>query len=293
MNLKEIIYNFLFDYKIHSSFAAFLRIALSSYFMLWVLASAKDIFNFTKPLGIFNRKVFKNIQTTEITLVLFSVFDYIKDSKFLHKFIFFLFFSFGLLSLSGLFTNISLTIFFLLYISIQNRVYPILMNNGSTIEKLMLFCLIFIDCGSQYSLDNFFGISSNMDSIDGWGARIIQITIPIIYYQSAKFKNNDPAWETGNAIKYTLMMPGVCRSLVKYIYPFLISKGNYFLKKITKSVKYLEFLAPILFILPETRWFALIYFFLMHLTITLIYKIDYFGPTMIMALLFFLNEYFY
>jgi hypothetical protein len=38
---------------------------------------------------------------------------------------------------------------------------------------------------------------------------------------------------------------------------------------------------------------ALIYFTLMHLSIALFFKIDYFGTTSIMALLYFLNEYFY
>ena len=113
MSTIELINNFLFEYKIHSSFGAFLRISISSYFMFLMLASYHDIKNFTNPLGIMNYKVWKNLRYhSHVPICFFTLFDYIKDSKILTKFIFFLFFLFGSLSLIGLFTNISLAIFF-------------------------------------------------------------------------------------------------------------------------------------------------------------------------------------
>lgn len=294
MNTIQLINNFLFEYKIHSSFGAFLRISISSYFIFLMLASYHDIKNFTNPLGVVNYKVWKNLKYhTQLPMYFFTLFDYIKDSKIFVKFIFFLFFLFGFLSLIGLFTNISLAIFFILYISIVHRAYTILINNGWIIEKLIFFCLIFIDCGSQYSLDHLIGISSNINLIDGWSVRIVQVSIPYIYFISTVSKGSDESWVNGKVLRYIYMSSSISRPLMKYFRKFIIQNNHFILNFLSRSTIYFEYFAPFLFIFPETRLFALIYFALMHLSIIVTFRIDYFGSTSIMALLYFLNQYFY
>jgi len=294
MSAIELINNFLFEYKIHSSFAAFLRISVTSYFIFMVLASWDDIKNFTNPLGILNYKVWKNLKThSDIPLDFFTLFDFAKNSKILSKVILYLFFLFGILSLVGLFTNISLAIFFILYISISHRAHPILINNGYVIEKLILFPLVFIDCGSQYSLDQLIGISSNINLVDGWGARIVQVTMPYVYFISTVSKGSDKTWQDGNVLRYVFMNSSISRSLMKYFYKLIIQNNKFILTFLTKSTVYFEYFAPLLFIFSETRLLALIFFTLMHLSIIIFFKIDYFGSTAIIALLYFLNQYFY
>lgn len=274
MNTIELINNFLFEYKIHSSFGAFLRVSVTSYFIFLVLASYHDIKNFINPFGILNYKVWKNLRHhSDLPLYFFSLFEYIKDSKTLTKVILFLFFLFGFLSLIGLFTNISLAVFFILYISIVHRVHPILVNNGWVVEKLILFPLIFIDCGAQYSLDQLIGFSSNVNLIDGWGARIVQVTIPYVYFISTVSKGNDPAWREGNILRYIFMNTSIARPLIKYFYKFIIQNNHFILNFLSRSTIYFEYFAPFLFLFPETRLLALIFFALMHLSIVLFLKL--------------------
>ena len=60
MNLQEV-YNFFFDFNIKSSFAAFLRIAICSICLIYMITIIKNLWNFSKPKGFFPYKEYANL----------------------------------------------------------------------------------------------------------------------------------------------------------------------------------------------------------------------------------------
>lgn len=290
----QIIYDWIFNYQIHSSFAAFLRVSVVSYFTFWVLFASHEVKIWSDPKGVFDLKSFKLSQISgSIPLTLFSLFEYINYSKILRKCFFILFYLTSALAISGLITNISLAIFTMCFISIQHRVYPVFMNNGNTIEKILLFFLTFVDCGSKYSLDQYLKISSNLDFVDGWGVRMIQISIPTIYFLSAQYKGKDKAWAQGAILRICFMSTSLMRSIVKYTYPYIIHRNQWILRVSSKMTLWFEYFSIFLFMFDQTRPIVIGYFMLMHLLILIFFKIDHFGSSMIISLLFYLNEYFF
>lgn len=293
IDVFQIAYDWIFNYQIHSSFAAFLRVSVVSYFTFWVLFASHEIKVWSQPEGVFGIKTFMSSQVSGgVPLACFTFFEYIKNSKILRKCFFALFYLSSILAISGLITNISLAIFTLCFISIQHRIYPVFMNNGNTIEKILLIFLTFVDCGSRYSLDEYFKISSNLDFVDGWGVRMIQISLPVIYFLSVQYKGEDLAWVRGGVLKMCVMSNAIMRSTGKYLYPYLIHSNRWILRAATKTALWFEYFAIPLFIFDATRPIALGYFMLMHFLILIFFKIDHFGSTMMIALLFYLNEYF-
>lgn len=283
--LIQDIYNFFFEYKIHSSFAAILRISYCSFFVGWFAYTIKDIWEFSKPDGIFNGKKYIEISTTRQPQI--SLFNIYPNSKFFHELIFILFFIFGIFSIIGFMTNISLLIFTIAFISIQSRVWVILVTGGDPISRMMLFSLIFIDCGSKYSVDSFLGYSSNLDFIDGWTIRLLQINICILYFFSAISKLKDQTWLNGDTVKYAIYSGTWGRRL------FLnLRLKEWIWKSLTWSVLLFEYFAPILFSISELRIFAIIFGICFHLGTTIFMTIGSFGPIMILALLSFCNQYF-
>jgi hypothetical protein len=215
------------------------------------------------------------------------LFNLFPKSKLFHKLIFVLFFIFGIFSIIGFITNISLLIFTIAFISIQSRIFTIIITGGDCIIRMMLFALIFIDCGSRYSIDGFLGWSSNLEYIDGWTIRLLQINICIIYLFSAIAKLNDKTWLGGNTVKYAIYSGTWGRRL------FLnLRLKEWIWKSLTWSVLLFEYFAPILFGISELRIFAIIFGICFHLGTTIFMTIGSFGPIMILALLSFCNQYF-
>ena len=283
MSIQDI-YNFFFEYKIQASFAAVLRILYCSFPMLWFLSIIKDCWEFSKPDGIFNAKKYSELSMQ------FSLFDPFLFSKFFHKLIFILFFIFGVTSIIGLFTNISLIIFFIAFASIQSRIFPIIATGGDSIIRMMLISLMFIDCGAKYSIDNLLGFSSNSEIIDGWTLRLLQLNLCIIYLLSAIVKLKDQEWINGNVVKYSIFCARWGR---KIVFKLPLNKNlELIFKLLTWSIIFYEYFSFPLFFISELRPFAIIFGIFFHLGTILFMRIGAFGPIMVLALLSFANQYF-
>ena len=80
------IYNFLFNYQIHSEFAAFLRILSVGYLLFCLVWFYKDAWAFSSSTGAFGEKDYKNFSRDIYPQ--FSLFDYFDNQVFAQKFIF-------------------------------------------------------------------------------------------------------------------------------------------------------------------------------------------------------------
>ncbi len=279
------IYNFLFNYQIYSEFAAFLRIISVGYLIFCLAFFYKDAWAFSSPDGPFGDKDYKNFSRNIFPQ--FSLFDYFHDQNFAQKFIFINFFIFGFLSIIGLFTNISLFLFLIIMMSIQSRIFPIIYSAADSIARILITCLLITDCGSQYSIDNILGISSNQDIINGTGIRVLQISICMIYFWSSIYKLRDNYWLNGSAVKNAIASPIWGKRWFLKLW-----SANLVSKIITFSVLIFEYFAPAFFFIKETRNFAIIYAIFMHLFITIFMRIGYFGPIMIISIMSFCNDFF-
>jgi len=279
------ILNFLFNYEIYSSFACVLRIISTGYLLFCLFWIRKDAWNFSSPNGPFGNNDYKNFaKQFNFQLSLFSIFN---DRFPAQKFIFISFYISGLFSLIGFFTNISLFVFLIMLMSIQNRILPIIYSAADSISRILIICLAITDCGSQYSLDNILGLSSNQNIINGTGIRVLQISICMIYFWSSVYKLRDTYWLDGETIKNAIATPiWGTRWCLKFWQKNIVSKS------ITWSVLIFEYFAPALFFIKETRNFAIIYAILMHVCITIFMRIGYFGPIMIISVLSFCNDFF-
>ena len=289
MSIQDI-YNFFFEYKIYSSFAAFLRISYCSFVVLWFLSIIKDIYFFSKPDGIFNSNKYLYINKDiypQISLFNINIFAH---SKLFHKLIFVIFFISGITSTIGFLTNISLAIFTIAFISIQSRIFPLILTAGDVVIRLMLISLIFIDCGSQYSIDNILGIASNSQLIDGWTIRLFQINLCALYFFSGILKLSDKEWLNGNIVKYSICS-GAWGGKIYLKFP-LNKYLDFILKLCTWAVIVFEYLSFPLFFISELRPIGIIFGILFHLCTVLFMRIGAFGPIMILAIFSFLNNYF-
>jgi len=282
--MESVIYNYIFNYQIFSSFTAFLRFIICGYLTYLFFNIREDAWNFSRNDYIFNSKSYKELCYFYYPQV--SLFNYF-ESTFAQKTIFICFFIFGIFSTIGFLTNFSLLIFFICFVSIQSRIFPIIFNGGDSVSRLLVLCLLLTDCGSRYSIDNLIGISTNQDQVDGWAIRLLQINIAFIYFWSSLYKLNDQFWIEGIIIKNATASKLWGRQLyLKYFSLPIVSKT------LTYSVLIFEYFAPLLLLLPETQLLAAFFAMSMHLGICIFMRIGYFAPIMVICACSFMNSLF-
>jgi len=276
--------NFFLDYQVKTSFAAFIRVITCGYLVYFLASIIKDALYFSHPNKIFSGKQYLLVNQKFKKISLFNIFP---NSLLAQKLIFILCFIFGITSILGFLTNISILLFFIFFMSIQSRIFPILSTGGDSISRVLLLALLFTDCGSRYSLDYLLNLSSDLPVVDGFGIRIVQITVCGAYFVSALFKINDSFWVKGETLRNAMFSLNWGRRL------FI----NFFNKQIVyKPMNYLimlfQFFSPILFYLKETRLLAIIFGISMHLGIIIFMRLGFFGPIMVVSVMYFTNQYF-
>jgi hypothetical protein len=278
------IYNFFFEYKISSYFAAILRVLYCGYFFFSFLYIFKYIIIFSDPKGPYSTNFYLNANIKQTSL--FNLKN-LRESKLAQIIILFLFIVSGITSIFGFFTNLSILIFLLTYASLQARADMILYSDADVFARVMLFSLLLIDCGSKYSIDYLLGMSSNLEMIDGWSLRIIQLTIIGAYFTSAIQKTKDTYWLQGVALRNAALSVAWGRRIFKKFFLNLF---------IAKTLNYgticFQLFSPILFLIKETRPFAILFSIGLHLGMLVFLRIWFFAPTVILALLSFCNQYF-
>jgi hypothetical protein len=277
--------DFFLHYQVKTSFTAFLRVITCGYITFFIAWIIKDALYFSHPNKIFSGKDYISINKNKCGQI--SLFNIFPDSILAQKLIFILFFVFGVMSTIGLFTNISILFFSIFFISIQSRIFPIVSTGGDSISRMLLLALLFTDCGSKYSLDYLLKISSNLSTVDGFGIRVIQMTVCGAYFTSALFKINDYFWVRGEALRNAMFSLNWGRRLfINFFNKQIVYKPmNY-------SIMFFQLFSPILFYLKETRLLAIIFGILMHLGIIIFMRLGFFGPIMVISVMYFTNQYF-
>ena len=278
------IYNFFFEYKISSCFAAILRILYCGYFLSSFLFIFKYVILFSKPNGLYSSVFYDKAYIRQSSLFNFRS---ILRSELAQIIILSLFVISGLTSIFGFLTNLSILIFFITYSSLQARIMPIIFSDADVFARVMLFSLLLIDCGSKYSIDCFLGFSSNLETIDGWSLRIIQLTVISSYFLSSTHKRKDKYWQEGLALRNAVLSESWGRRICKNIFLNL---------SIAKTLNYgtmcFQFFSPILFLIKETRPLAILCALGLHFGMLIFLRLWFFAPTVILALLSFCNQYF-
>jgi hypothetical protein len=271
MNFDQI-YNIFFNFYVEASFVAFLRIGLCSFTLFYLTYTLKNLWNFSSPHGLFPYKDY--IKNKQPSLYNYNFFG---NNKIGHLILFSSTYLFALCSMIGFLTNLSL-LFLLITIS---------KNAGDSFFRLGIFCLMVIDCGSKYSLDYLIGISSNKEFVNAWSLRLMQIFICSIYLFSSIYKLSDKYWINGDIIRNIISSETYGRRVF-----FRLFDNIYISKLISRMIVIYQFFSPLLFLIDETRYFAIIFGIFMHIGISIFMKIGAFGQIPIFFLLTFYSDLF-
>jgi len=278
---STFFYNFFFDYDVSKDFAGFYRIVVCLSILTYLFYIYKDILIFTHPNGIYNSEEFKKSDKYKSFFNVYNLFSF----KNYHKLILFLFYIFGIFSTIGFLTQFSLIIFFILFYSLQRRILPINSSGGDTVANVILVCLIFMNSGSSYSLDNFLFEYPNSE-IPSWPLRTIQITISFGYLWAFIAKIQSAEWVEGVAIKNAVFFSPFGKKRINLL------KNDFFARCAGFCTMGFQLLSPILFWINEFRLIGLIWGITLQTLMIFCLRIGYFGPIMTAGMLSFLSYYF-
>lgn len=279
------IYNFFLNYQIPSSFAAMLRISWPVFAMFCFTVLFRDAIYLTHPIkGIYNGKWYKKFN--EGYYPQYSILNWFPESTAWYWTVIVFFYITGVTSAIGLFTNLSLFIFCLCAVSLLTRVTPLCSCGGDAIHRMLYFSIIFIDCGSQYSIDNLIGIASNQPYVDGWTIRLLQIYLCGVYMCSSFSKLPDKYWQNGDVMRNSVYSLGWGKRIPIFL---KLLKHRIIYKPMAWSVLIFEWLAFPLYFIEELRPYAVFFGICFHIGIIVMLRIGAFGPVMIMLNLVFLD----
>ncbi|NBP57052.1 hypothetical protein EBU71_11080, partial [bacterium] len=208
----DSIYNFFFNYYLPIEYVAGIRVLTYSWFVGYWAYRFKDFYLYSKPDGFYGYNAWQLFKQERACYSYLYAFDFIAKSNFMHKFLFATFFVSGMAAAVGFLTNISSVIFWLALISISQRILYINGCAGDLFAKTVTFCLMFVDSGSKYSIDSMLNISSNLEYVDAWTFRLVQIALCTCYFFSAWHKIEDKPWIDGEAFKFSLLSKNWCRT---------------------------------------------------------------------------------
>jgi hypothetical protein len=142
---------------------------------------------------------------------------------------------------------------------------PYLLQGGDDLLRIALFWLMLLPTNKRWSIDAYWS-KGKVKSNDYFSFANIGylLLIASVYFFSASLKNS-PEWlRDGTAVYYALSLDQLVLPLGKMIYPYPL-----LLKILTHAVYAIEFMAPILLILPfrHLRNFALFTLLLLHVGI--------------------------
>jgi len=276
--------NFFFSYYASSEFIGIYRIAACAILLVYFTVIFKDTMIFSSVGGVYSYETFKNKMKSEENAI--NLFVYLKF-KYSNYLIIGAFYFFGVLTLIGFYTNLSLILFFILFLSLQTRISPINTSGGDMVANFILLLLCFMDSGANFSLDSFLSNQPPPDLVAAWPLRLIQISVSFGYLWSGLIKINSQDWFLGNAVSNSVLYSPWGKRNFKRLFtnPFA---GRLF----CISIIFYQFFAPVLFWIQEFRPFAIVFGIVIHIGMSLTLRIGYFGPIMILEILSFAANYF-
>lgn len=191
---------------------------------------------------------------------------------------------FAITLLIGYKSKLSLFVSWILLISLHNR-NPLILNSGDTYFRILLFWCLFLPMGARYSIDNItHKVKYYKNKFFNIGTIGFIVQIMLIYLMGVLFKSSSEWLQDGTALYYAL-------SLDQMVTPFGSWLLNFpeLLKFLTFSTVALEFIAPILFIIPyKNPFFRIVGIFLLlslHIGIDLTLHVGIFSFICMAALI--------
>lgn len=127
--------------------------------------------------------------------------------------------------------------------------------------QLSFFYLMFMPCGRYFSVDILLKISRPQlfSSAAGLTRKLVQIQLMLVYCSSGIEKSLGIQWRNGEAMWRSLMLPSFQQFDMSWLseYPFLMYISGW-------SIVFIEFLYPVLILLPKWRVLFLFIVILMH-----------------------------
>jgi hypothetical protein len=177
------------------------------------------------------------------------------------------------LLLVGCLSRVNAVCLFVWLVSFQNR-NPLLLNGEDTVMRLLAFLLIWMPIGQCWSLDAWLwprlrGVrlpsvlpAEAATSAPGWGLRLLQIQMCIIFLSAGLCKLGGDAWLDGTALYYVARLDDYFGRFPAPDWPFDKPWG---VALFTWTVIAVELLVPVFLWFRETRRLCLLVLVLFHL----------------------------
>ena len=142
------------------------------------------------------------------------------------------------------------------------------LSGANAVVQVVLFCLVWADCGSVWSVDTWLARRRHRETIRDERAlgstiaplRLIRFQIALVYLTSALWKMSNPSWRDGSAVHYVL------NSNLYHRFPELLTPNLEWLATVaTHATLVWEGTFPFMLLFAPTRRLALCAGVLIHL----------------------------
>lgn len=274
-------FEILFD-KINIPFLGISRILFGAICLCKLYLLLKNRHEYFGPTGFYPYKMWeidckKNKH--------FCIFHYLKPNNSSVNFVLLLGIIFSFFLMVGFCTEISCFATFCLITSLNSR-NQFIFNSGDSLLRIMLFLLIFSNCGFYISVDNVLYNRKQLDIfIDPWVVRLMQIVVMKVYFQAffSKLLGSD-VWRKGIGLYYSMNTKIANRcDLNPYLNKFAFIFLNYAILA-AESI----FVLGLLF--NNTSTICVFILIFMHLLFEIFLRINLFGIIMVACLFLFLRS---
>jgi hypothetical protein len=183
----------------------------------------------------------------------------------------------------GIASRVALVAAFLAAIA-QTAWNPLPLSGAYQAHRVLLFCLIWADCGAVWSVDAWLRPSRQPVLQPIWPLRLFRLQVAVIYGASGVWKLQDVHWRDGSALHYVMSNVQFRRAPMD---PPPWSAEM--LTALTYITLFWELLFPVLILHRATRRVALIVGVMLHAGMWMTLELGPFAPVMIGSYLAFLN----
>lgn len=215
----------------------------------------------------------------------FSIFHYLKPNNFSVDLVLFFATTSSFFLTIGFCTEVSCFLTFCLITSLNNRNHFIF-NGGDCLLRIMLFLLIFSNCGFYISIDNVIYNRKQLSiCIDPWIFTLMQILVIRVYFEAffSKLLGSD-SWIKGEGFYYSMNT----KIINRYDLNLYLNKNAFvFLNYATLAAESLLVLG---LLFDNTSTICVFILIFMHLLFEVFLRINLFGIIMVACLLLFLRN---
>ena len=183
----------------------------------------------------------------------------------------------------GVASRLSVVAAFLVSI-VQTAWNPLPLSGAYQVHRVLLFCLIWTDCGAVWSLDAWMRGARDDDRQPIWPLRLFRFQIAVIYGVTGLYKLQDVHWRDGSALHYVMSNVQFRRAPIDP--PPWSAEILTFLTYLTL---FWELLFPVLILHRVTRRVTLALGIMMHAGMWMTMELGPFAPVMMASYLAFLD----